>query len=90
MGFNWLYLNPVFYPGFSGSVYAIKHTDRLHPALTPDDNRTDVEQLRPVLQQVRLPFGLFPDPSLLTGTETTEAVQQDKNSLQSLFVSVRP
>src|SRR4029453_8554637 len=53
MGFNWLYLNPVFYPGFSGSLYAIKHTDRLHPALTPDDNRTDVEQLWPVLQEVR-------------------------------------
>jgi starch synthase (maltosyl-transferring) len=53
MGFNWLYLNPVFYPGFSGSLYAIKYTDRLHPALTPGDNRTDVEQLRPVLQQVR-------------------------------------
>jgi starch synthase (maltosyl-transferring) len=53
MGFNWLYLNPVFYPGFSGSLYAIKYTDRLHPALTPGDSRTDVEQLRPVLQQVR-------------------------------------
>ena len=24
MGFNWLYLNPWHYPGFSGSLYAPK------------------------------------------------------------------
>jgi len=31
MGFDWIYLNPVHYPGFSGSLYAVKQTDRLHP-----------------------------------------------------------
>ena len=35
MGFNWLYVNPHSYPGFSGSLYAIKDYDRLHPALEP-------------------------------------------------------
>jgi starch synthase (maltosyl-transferring) len=53
MGFNWLYVNPVFYPGFSGSLYAIKHLDRLHPTLAPGENLSDLEPLRPVFQQVR-------------------------------------
>jgi starch synthase (maltosyl-transferring) len=30
MDFNWLYLNPVHYPGFSGSLYAIKDPYRLN------------------------------------------------------------
>ncbi len=25
MGFNWQYVNPLFYPGFSGRLYAIRH-----------------------------------------------------------------
>ncbi|MFQ5840137.1 MAG: hypothetical protein ACE5HK_05400 [Candidatus Methylomirabilales bacterium] len=32
IGFNWLYLNPVQHPGFSGSLYAIKEHDRPGPA----------------------------------------------------------
>jgi starch synthase (maltosyl-transferring) len=34
MGFNWLYLNPFHYSGFSGSLYAIKDPYRLHDLLT--------------------------------------------------------
>jgi starch synthase (maltosyl-transferring) len=30
MNFDWVYLNPVHYPGFSGSLYAIKDHWRLH------------------------------------------------------------
>ena len=30
MGFDWLYVNPVHYPGFSGSLYAIKDPYRLN------------------------------------------------------------
>lgn len=37
MGFDWIYLNPVHYPGFSGSLYAVRQTDRLHPLLQGDD-----------------------------------------------------
>lgn len=33
MGFNWIYLNPFQYPGFSGSLYAIKDYFRFHPLL---------------------------------------------------------
>src|SRR5262245_6717773 len=35
MGFDWLYLNPVHFPGFSGSCYAVKDYYRLDPLLLP-------------------------------------------------------
>lgn len=31
MGFDWVYLNPFHYPGFSGSLYAVKDPMRLNP-----------------------------------------------------------
>lgn len=31
MGFNWIYLNPFHYPGFSGSLYAVKDYYKLNP-----------------------------------------------------------
>ena len=43
MGFDWVYLNPIHYPGFSGSLYAVKDPYRLHDVLqggspeSPDD-----------------------------------------------------
>ncbi len=33
MGFDWIYVNPFHYPGFSGSLYAVKDFHRLHPLL---------------------------------------------------------
>jgi len=30
MGFDWVYLNPFHYPGFSGSLYAVKDYYRIH------------------------------------------------------------
>ncbi|NIR42418.1 MAG: alpha-amylase, partial [Gemmatimonadetes bacterium] len=33
MGFNWVYVNPFHYPGFSGSLYAVKDYYELHPLL---------------------------------------------------------
>jgi starch synthase (maltosyl-transferring) len=50
MGFSWLYLNPVHYPGFSGSLYAIKDHGRLHPALVPASGNDALEALRPVMR----------------------------------------
>jgi starch synthase (maltosyl-transferring) len=35
MGFNWLYLNPWHYPGFSGSLYAPKDFGRMNPLFLP-------------------------------------------------------
>ena len=53
MGFNWLFVNPIHLPGFSGSLYAIKEYDLLNPAFLPEgthDQRLDV--LRPTLQRI--------------------------------------
>ncbi len=33
MGFDWIYVNPFHYPGFSGSIYAVKDHYKLHPLL---------------------------------------------------------
>ena len=33
MSFDWIYVNPFHYPGFSGSLYAVKDYHRLHPLL---------------------------------------------------------
>lgn len=41
MGFNWLYVNPFHYSGFSGSLYAIKDPYRLHDLLS--ENSADGE-----------------------------------------------
>ena len=46
MGFNWLYLNPWHYPGFSGSLYAPKDFRRLNPLFAPPG--TDDGDLRPL------------------------------------------
>lgn len=36
MGCDWLYLNPIHYPGFSGSCYAVKDYCRVDPILLPE------------------------------------------------------
>jgi starch synthase (maltosyl-transferring) len=53
MGFNWLYLNPFHSPGFSGSLYAIKDYERLHPALDPVGGGTSIDALAPALAAIR-------------------------------------
>ena len=46
MGFNWLYINSIHYPGFSGSLYAVKHHYRINPQfLPPDDEKDDLTVL---------------------------------------------
>lgn len=53
MGFDWLYLNPIHLPGFSGSLYAIKDYERLHPALVPATGDEGIDALAPVLREIR-------------------------------------
>ncbi|OFW82952.1 MAG: hypothetical protein A2018_00140 [Alphaproteobacteria bacterium GWF2_58_20] len=36
MGFTWVFINPIEYPGFSGSLYATKDPTRLHPLIQGD------------------------------------------------------
>ncbi len=54
MGFDWVYLNPLFYPGFSGSIYAVKDFDRLDPVIVPEGASGDgLDQLKPVLDRAK-------------------------------------
>lgn len=53
MEFNWLYLNPWHYPGFSGSLYAPKDFRRLNPAfLPPGADELSLEPLDEALAQI--------------------------------------
>ena len=38
MGFDWIYVNPFHYPGFSGSLYAVKDYRRLNPLFGDDES----------------------------------------------------
>ena len=53
MGFNWLYLNPIHYPGFSGSLYAVKDHFRLNPVVAPPGGPDALSALAPTIQAVR-------------------------------------
>ena len=46
MEFNAVYVNPFHYPGFSGSIYAIKDYYRLNPRLRDDGGASDDALLR--------------------------------------------
>src|SRR6516165_12158547 len=41
MGFNAVYINPFHYPGFSGSLYAVKDYYRLNPRFRCNDQTDD-------------------------------------------------
>ncbi len=54
MGFDWLYFNPIFYPGFSGSLYAVKDFARLDPAAVPPEAASDrLEAVAPALERIK-------------------------------------
>jgi starch synthase (maltosyl-transferring) len=54
MEFEWLYLNPWHYPGFSGSLYAVKDFRRLNPMFLPAGaDPASLEPLRYALRQIR-------------------------------------
>ncbi len=40
MGFNWVFVNPFHYPGFSGSLYAVKDYYRLNPLFRGGSRRS--------------------------------------------------
>jgi starch synthase (maltosyl-transferring) len=39
MGFNWIFVNSILYPGYSGSLYAVKHHYRINPLFLPRDSK---------------------------------------------------
>ena len=51
MGFDWVYLNPFHAPGFSGSLYAVKDYDRLHPMFQGDDKEPADDLLARFIEQ---------------------------------------
>lgn len=54
MEFEWLYLNPWHYPGFSGSLYSIKDFHRINPLFLPAGSEPQsLEPLRYALRQIR-------------------------------------
>jgi starch synthase (maltosyl-transferring) len=60
MGFNWLYINSIHYPGFSGSLYAVKHHYRINPQFLPTYTKeNDLTILERTLRGFR-DLGLWP------------------------------
>ncbi|HYZ41717.1 MAG TPA: alpha-amylase family glycosyl hydrolase, partial [Stellaceae bacterium] len=53
MGFNAVYINPFHYPGFSGSLYAVKDYYRLNPRFRGDEEGDDDALLRGVTSAAR-------------------------------------
>jgi starch synthase (maltosyl-transferring) len=54
MEFNWIYLNPWHYPGFSGSLYAPKDFNRLNPLFLPAGaDPLSLDPLRRFLDEAR-------------------------------------
>ncbi|MDH5681011.1 MAG: alpha-amylase family glycosyl hydrolase, partial [Spirochaetota bacterium] len=52
MKFNWVFLNPFHYPGFSGSLYSVKDYYRLNPLFYDDSiGETELEQLKYMLDE---------------------------------------
>jgi starch synthase (maltosyl-transferring) len=49
MGFNWIYVNPFHFPGFSGSLYAVKDYYRLNPMFRGSSYENDDDLLRDFL-----------------------------------------
>ncbi len=62
MGFNWVYINPIQYPGFSGSLYSIKDYYRINPLFLKgrmsEDNQVRNMIHRAHLEGVKVIFDL--------------------------------
>ena len=72
MGFNWVYVNPFCYPGFSGSLYAIKEHDRLHPALEQRGNADGARALDHELRALEQHHHRLGDGVLAHGGDAVE------------------
>ena len=74
MGFNWLYLNPWHYPGFSGSLYAPKDFWRVNPLfLPPGADDADLSPLREALADASR-RGLRPMMDLVVNHTSKDAI----------------
>jgi starch synthase (maltosyl-transferring) len=79
MEFDWLYLNPWHYPGFSGSLYAPKEFYRLNPLfLPPGADGYDLEPLRRALGEIR-DLGMRPMMDLVINHTSRDSVLVDEH-----------
>jgi starch synthase (maltosyl-transferring) len=96
MEFNWFYINPWHYPGFSGSLYAPKEFYRLNPLFLPPG--TEEGSLRPLEHALREieALGLRPMMDLIVNHTSKDSplidehpqwyVRDDKGEVVSPFV----
>lgn len=96
MEFNWLFVNPWHYPGFSGSLYAPKEHFRLNPLFAPPG--ADERDLRPLEDAVRAidALGLQPMMDLVVNHTSKDCplihehpewyVRDERGEVQSPFV----
>jgi len=59
LGFDWLFFNPVSYPGFSGSLYSVKDHYGFHPVVAPDGPETGAKPFAAALEAMH-GAGLMP------------------------------
>jgi starch synthase (maltosyl-transferring) len=59
MGFDWLFFNPVSFPGFSGSLYSVKDYYAFHPLLAAEGDGAAARAFTVVLARMRA-LGLSP------------------------------
>jgi starch synthase (maltosyl-transferring) len=79
MRFNWLYLNPWHYPGFSGSLYAPKEFRRLNPLFAPAGADTRIlDVLERALHEIS-DAGLRPMMDLVINHTAKDAVLADEH-----------
>jgi starch synthase (maltosyl-transferring) len=50
MGFNWIFLNPIHYPGFSGSLYAVKDYYALNPLFADSSDLSSDQMIERFLE----------------------------------------
>jgi starch synthase (maltosyl-transferring) len=97
MGFDWLYLNPWHYPGFSGSLYAPKDFRRLNPLFVPPGaGERDLAPLESALAEIRA-LGVRPMMDLVVNHTAKDAllteehpewyVRDERGELVSPFVT---
>ncbi|OGI07812.1 MAG: hypothetical protein A2Y40_07180 [Candidatus Margulisbacteria bacterium GWF2_35_9] len=51
MGFTWIYINPLSYPGFSGSLYSVKDYYKVNPLFLDDSSKSEDDQLKDMIKE---------------------------------------
>jgi starch synthase (maltosyl-transferring) len=79
MGFNWLFINSILYPGYSGSLYAIKHHYRINPDFLPPTTETDgLDLLGRTLRRFK-DLGLWPMMDLVINHTSRDCPLTDEH-----------